>query len=223
MNAAAIRGVVYGTSHATINATLTRPMVVADVVMLRMSHGIRYVTSMDTVWNTNAAVRYGAAATPARVVNRRINRMWRMNSFVGDPCWVTGPGLRRETQRRMIAVTAARLAAAEMPPPGIPTTITKAAWAMASQTLSRRAPKSLLTPSLTASNAVEVVHEVVVEHQRNQRVSTAVEHEQANREHSENRDEVGRLSTDEAVRGRVGPPRLMRAFNQSDGTPYERA
>ena len=132
--------------------------------------------------------------------------MWRMNSFVGDPCWVTGPGLRRETQRRMIAVTAARLAAAEMPPPGIPTTITKAAWAMASQTLSRRAPKSLLTPSLTASNAVEVVHEVVVEHQRNQRVSTAVEHEQANREHSENRDEVGRLSTDEAVRGRVGPP-----------------
>ncbi len=41
----------------------------------------------------------------------------------------TVPGLRRETHRLMIAVTAARLAAAEMPPPGVSTTITTAVWA----------------------------------------------------------------------------------------------
>ena len=55
--------------------------------------------------------------------------MWRMSSFVGDPCWVIAPGLRRDTQRTMIAVTAAKLAAAGMPPPGIPTTITTAVGA----------------------------------------------------------------------------------------------
>ena len=65
MNAAAIRGVVDGTNHATINTTLSRPMAAADVVMLRMSRGIRYVTSMDTVWSTNATVKYGVADTPA--------------------------------------------------------------------------------------------------------------------------------------------------------------
>ena len=83
MNEAATKGAVYGTSHATINATLRRPMAVADLVMLRTSRGIRYVTSMDAEWHTNATVRNGAAATPASFVNRRMNRMWRMSSFVG--------------------------------------------------------------------------------------------------------------------------------------------
>ena len=104
-------------------------MAVADVVIRRMSHGIRYGTSIDAVWNRHTTVKNGAAATPASVVNRRMNRMWRMSSFVGDPCWVIAPGLRRDTQRTMIAVTAAKLAAAGMPPPGIPTTITTAVGA----------------------------------------------------------------------------------------------
>ena len=74
MNAAATRGVAYGTSQATSNATFRRPMAVADVVMLRMSHAIRYVTSIDTVWNRHATVKNGAAALATPALQRPAGR-----------------------------------------------------------------------------------------------------------------------------------------------------
>ena len=192
MKIAAIKGVVYGTIHATINATLRRPMAVADVIMLRTSRGIRYVTSMDTVWHTNATVRNGPATTPASFVSRRMNRMWRMSSFVGDPCAVTAPGLRRDTQRRMMGrdrgqACARRDAAARHPHDhhegGMGDGIADVVQAR---------PELTRDSEFDGEYAVEVIHDVVVEHQRNQIVSPAVEHEYANRQHPENRDEVGR-------------------------------
>ena len=223
MNAAAITGVVDGTSQATSNATFRRPMAVADVVRLRRSHGIRYGTSIDTVWNTHATVTNGAAATPASVVNSRMNRMWRMSSFVGDPRWVTAPGLRRETQRTMIAVTAARLAAAEMPPPGHPDDQHESGMGDGIADVVQARTEVTRDPELDGEYAVEVIHDVVVEHQRNQILSAAVEHEQANREHAENRDKVGGMSARNARDGACDPPWLRRGLTHSVRAPYERA
>lgn len=58
-HAAAMTG-AQGTSLATNNATLTRPMATSDLVRLRMKKGILNGASIETVCKKNTAIKYGA-------------------------------------------------------------------------------------------------------------------------------------------------------------------
>ncbi len=56
-----MNGAAKGTSQAISRAIFTRPIAVADFVMLRMRQGILYGTSIDTACKVKTMVNMGVA------------------------------------------------------------------------------------------------------------------------------------------------------------------
>ena len=78
----ALIGVTVGISHAANNAAFTRPSIAADLALSMIGWGSLYGSSIDTACIRNTAVKTYSRLKSNCPANRRVNRMWRMSSFV---------------------------------------------------------------------------------------------------------------------------------------------
>ena len=72
-NADATTGVTGDRSQAASSATLTRPIMTADLVRLLMRAGIRYGTSIDTECNRNTGIKRYTGVMANCSVSKRAN------------------------------------------------------------------------------------------------------------------------------------------------------
>ncbi len=92
------------------------PIATGDFVRLRIKKGILKGTSIDAACRIKMTIKYGVGIEEEDLSSSKRKKMWRINSFVGEPPPVAAVGSIRDTIRTIIETAASKLVAMQTSP-----------------------------------------------------------------------------------------------------------